>query len=115
MRRQEYINRAGPYAQAQMTQQERMERDVHGLELRKIILGLYITESISSRKLCTIAHHHTLNGGTGMEDFARPPNPKDNNHNSVVRLVLAKEFGDSNLTFVEAPMHDKRNHVAQKL
>ena len=115
MRRQEYINRAGPYAQAQMTQQERMERDVHGLELRKIILGLYITESISSRKLCTIAHHHTLNGGTGMEDFARPPNPKDNNHNSVVRLVLAKEFGDSNLTFVEAPMHDKKKSCRSKV
>jgi hypothetical protein len=72
-------------------------------------MGLYISESISSRTLCTIAHHHCLNGGTGLEDIARTPDPNDHNHNSVVKLALAREYGESNLTLVEAPMLDKKN------
>ena len=78
-----------------MSAQRQSERLDHGLRLRKIIMGLYISESISPRTLCTIAHHHTLNGGTGLEDIARVPNSDDSNSNSVVKLALAKEFGES--------------------
>jgi hypothetical protein len=115
MRRQKAINLAGPYGVPQLSAQQRADRDNHGLQLRKITMGLYISESISSRTLCDIAHHLTLNGGTGMEDIARVPDPNDNNHNSVIKLALAKEFGESNLTFVEAPMLDKKKSCRCKV
>jgi hypothetical protein len=108
MRRQQQLLKAGPYGAEVPSNRQLQERLDHGREMRKILVGLYITENISSRKLCDIAHYHTLSGGVGMEDLALKPDDNNSNHNAHVKVVLGNEFGNESLLYVDAPMHDKK-------
>ena len=43
-----------------------------------------------------------------MEDLAMVPDPQNRNHNTHVKLILGKEFGHADITYVEAPVYDKK-------
>ena len=109
MRRHQQLLNAGPYGAEVPSNRQLQERLDHGREMRKILVGLFITENISSRKLCDIAHYHTLSGGVGMEDLALKPDDNNSNHNAHVKVVLGNEFGNESLLYVDAPMYDKKN------
>ena len=108
MRRQQALLKAGPYAVQTLTPDETAARDAAGQSLRKDFIGLYITEQISSRKLCDMAHKHTVSGGVALEDLALVPDLRSHNHNAHVKLVLSKELGNAELMYVEAPMYDRK-------
>lgn len=50
-----------------------------------------------------------------MEDLALIPNLDNHNQNAHVKLVLGREMGNADLTYVETPMHDKRNCCRSKV
>jgi hypothetical protein len=43
-----------------------------------------------------------------MEDLAITPDPAYKKHNELVKLVLGREHGDATLSYVDAPMFDKK-------
>ena len=55
-----------------------------------------------------MAYRHTQSGGVGLEDLALIPDPSNNHHNEHVKLILGKKLGNTDLTYVETPMYDKK-------
>ena len=111
MRRERAVQRAGPYALERPTAYQRRSAEDAGATFRKMLIGLYITEAISARKVCDMAHYYTLTNGIGMEDLALVPDPKNQNHNTFLKFKLGSQLGQANLTYVECPMHDKKKRM----
>jgi hypothetical protein len=102
------MQEAGPYAAQQLSAAELAAREAAGAALRKIFVGMYISEQIGARKLTEIAHYLQFWGTCGMEDLALVPDPARQDHNALVKLVLGREFGNANLTYIDSPMFDKK-------
>ena len=108
MLRRKKLEFAGPYGVEVASARQLAAQTQAGQELRRDFVRLYISEQISSRDICDMAHRHTVSGGCGLEDIALVPDPKIQNHNAHLKLVLGNELGNADLTYVEAPMFDKR-------
>ena len=113
MRRAQQVELAGPYAAVQLSPEELSAKAAAGKELRKMLVGLYLSENMSARKLCHSAWYHQKSGGVGMSDLAKDPaSTGDMTHsghfNEWVKHILAREHGDASFKFVKAPMHDKK-------
>ena len=82
------MHEAGPYAAQQLSAAELAARENAGKELRKIFVGLYLSEGIGARRLTEIAHYLQFWGTCGMEDLAITPDPAYKKHNEMAKLVL---------------------------
>ena len=119
MRRAAATERAGNYAAIIPSAADLRGNMEAGRELRKILVGCYLSEGMSAKKLCHASWYHQQSGGVGLDDLARDPaSSGDADHsghyNAWVRHVLAREHGDASMSLVSTPMHDKKIRVVSK-
>ena len=114
LRRQRLLERAGPYATETLGPEELATRSRNGEEARKILAGPCIARNLLATQLCVLAHHLTLAGAEGLEDFAMRPGQHLSVYSERVKLVLGDEYGNADVQYVECAMYDPKSGIRIK-
>ena len=67
---------SSPHAAHHLIAEEVQTREQAGAALRKKLVGMHVSKEMSAVDLAIVAHWHTLSGGCGLEDLAKPPGDK---------------------------------------
>lgn len=74
-----------------------------GHELYQHLLKMYVSERLTAKDFCIIAHFHVKSGGKGerLQSLAMDPDKASKNASATVKLTVAKDIPDPDMLYVQ--------------